>query len=146
MTTNTDIITAEIVDAAYHLHRGLGPGLLESVYERLLAKALARRGLKVERQRTVSFEYDGLAFEGGLTLDLLVNERVVVEVKAVERLHPVHSRQTYTYLRLMELEVALLLNFGAATMKEGTRRIVNGYRPTAHSRLSIEGGGGPPSR
>ncbi len=133
----TDVITAEIVDAAYWLHRGLGPGLLESVYERLLAKDLARRGLRVERQRPVTFEYDGLRFDGALTVDLLINEIVVVEVKAVEHLLPVHRRQTFTYLRLMDLQVALLLNFGAPTMKEGISRIVNGYVPDSGSRLRV---------
>jgi GxxExxY protein len=136
--TNVDIVSAEVVDAAYHLHKGLGPGLLESVYEQLLAKDLARRGLVVERQRVVPFEYDGLVFEGGLKVDLLVNECLVVEVKAVEKLHPVHERQTYTYLRLMNLQVALLLNFGALLMKDGIHRIVNGYRPTPQSMLRIK--------
>jgi GxxExxY protein len=137
MVTNTDIITAEIVDAAYHLHKGLGPGLLESVYERLLAKELVRRGLQVERQRAVPFEYDGLRFDGELKVDLLVNDRVVVELKAVEQIQPVHLRQTFTYLRLLNLEVALLLNFGAPLMKDGIRRIVHNYRPTQQSRLRI---------
>lgn len=150
MVTNTDIITAEIVDAAYKLHKDLGPGLLESVYERLLAKELARRGLKVERQRPVSFEYDGLTLEGGFTVDLLVNESVVVELKAAQKIHPVDQRQLFTYLRILDLEVGLLLNFGDALMKDGIRRIVNGYRPTPESTLRInasEGGREPvPSR
>lgn len=137
MVTNTDIISAEIVDAAYRIHKGLGPGLLESVYERVLARDLRRRGLSVECQRPVSFEYDGLTFEGGLTVDMLVNGVVVVELKAVEKIHPVYRRQTFTYLRLMSLEVGLLLNFGAALMKDGTYRIVNNYRPTPESRLRI---------
>ena len=134
---NTDLITAEIVDAAVAIHRGLGPGLLESVYERVLARDLERRGLHVQRQVTVSFEYDGPFFDGGLTLDLLVNDCVVVELKAVEQLLRVHSRQTFTCLRLLEMEVALLLNFGAPTMKEGVRRIVHDYRPTPQSTLRI---------
>ena len=137
MEKNTDIITAEIVDAAYRLHKELGPGLLESVYERLLAQELERRGLHVERQKPVAFEHDGLRFEGKLVVDLLVNECVVVEVKATETTLPVHRRQTYTYLRLLDLRVGLLLNFGAATMKSGIRRIVNGYRPSPQSRLRI---------
>ena len=138
MIENTDIITAEIVDAAYQLHTGLGPGLLESVYERVLARDLARRGLHVERQVTIAFEYDGLLFDGGLTVGLLVNRCVVVEIKAVERTHPVHARQTFTYVRLLGLQVGLLLNFGAATMKEGIRRIVHGYRPSPQTRIRIE--------
>lgn len=137
MEKNTDIITAEIVDAAYGLHKELGPGLLESVYERLLAQELERRGLRVERQKPVAFEHDGLRFEGKLVVDLLVNECVVVEIKATEKTLPVHRRQAYTYLRLLDLQVGLLLNFGAATMKAGIRRIVNGYRPSPQSRLRI---------
>jgi GxxExxY protein len=137
VNTNTDVVSAEVVDAAYQLHKGLGPGLLESVYEQLLAKDLARRGLLVERQRVVPFEYDGLTFESQLKVDLLVNECLVVEIKAVEKLHPVYRRQTYTYLRLMNLQVALLLNFGAVLMKDGIHRIVNDYRPTPQSRLRI---------
>lgn len=139
METNTDVITAEIVDAAYHLHRGLGPGLLESVYERLLARELVRRGLHVERQKSVTFEYDGLTFDGALTVDLLINGCVAVEIKATEKTIPVHLRHTYTYVHLLGLEVGLLLNFGAPTMKDGIRRIVDGYRPTPRSRLRVEG-------
>lgn len=137
MERNTDIITADIVDAAYGIHRDLGPGLMESVYERLLAKELERRGYHVERQKPVAFEHDGLRFEGKLVVDLLVNDCVVVEVKATEKTLPVHQRQTYTYLRVLDLEVGLLLNFGESTMKSGIRRIVNGYRPSPQSRLRI---------
>lgn len=90
-TTNTDIITAEIVDAAYHLHRGLGPGLLESVYERLLAKELVRRGLNVARQRSVTFEYDGLTLDKAFTVDMVVNA-TVIEGKAAERAGSCGSR------------------------------------------------------
>ena len=92
----------------------------------------------MERQVTIAFEYDGLLFDGGLTVDLLVNRCVVVEIKAVERTHPVHARQTFTYVRLLGLQVGLLLNFGAATMKEGIRRIVHGYRPSPQTRIRIE--------
>ncbi|HKP75941.1 MAG TPA: GxxExxY protein [Longimicrobiaceae bacterium] len=122
-------ITAEIVDAAYVIHSGIGPGLLESVYETLLARMLERRGFKVERQRAVSFEYDGIRFDDGLRVDLLVDGRVIVELKSVERIAPVHPKQLLTYLRLLDLRVGLLLNFGAPTMKEGIRRVVNDYRP-----------------
>lgn len=146
METNTDVITAEIVDAAYLLHRGLGPGLLESVYETLLAQDLARRSLNVERQRAVRVEYDGLVFDGALTVDLLVNRCVVVELKAVERVLPVHRRQTFTYIRLLDLRVGLLLNFGADLMKDGIFRIVNGYEPSHHSRLRTNNQGAHAAR
>lgn len=126
-----DGVTGEVVDAAVRLHRRLGPGLLESVYLTLLAADLERRGLAVQRQVTVGFEYDGLVFDRGLRLDLLVNELVIVEIKSVERLHQVHYRQILTYLRLLRLPVGLLINFGGATLKEGLRRVVNDYQPSA---------------
>lgn len=122
-------ITAEIIDAAYGIHKDLGPGLLESVYEAVLARVLERRGLTVERQRPVSFEYDGLRFEEGFRVDLLVDGRVVVELKCVEKLAPVHPKQLLTYLRLLDKPVGLLLNFGAATLKEGIKRVANHYTP-----------------
>lgn len=132
-----DEVTGQIVDAAVKVHQALGPGLLESVYETVLAHELTRRGLKVERQRIVRFEYDGMVFEEGLRLDLLVEERVVVELKSVERLLPVHSKQVLTYLRLIHQPVGLLINFGAATLKEGLHRIVNQYVPSASPRLRV---------
>ena len=133
----TDDLTGVIVDTAFHIHQGLGPGLLESVYEVVLAAALQRRGLKVERQKPIAFTYDGMDFEEGFRLDLLVEGCVVVELKSVERLSPVHSKQILTYLRLMKLPVGLLINFGAATLKEGLHRIVNGYIPSATPRLRV---------
>jgi iron complex transport system substrate-binding protein len=132
-----DEITGIIVDEAMKLHRGLGPGLLESVYEVVLARALEKRGLKIERQKTVSFEYDGLRFDEGLRVDLLVEGMVVVELKSVEKLAPVHAKQLLTYLRLLKQPVGLLLNFGAPTLKEGLRRIVNNLTPSASPRLRV---------
>lgn len=128
-----------IVDAAFRLHVGLGPGLLESVYQSVLARDLERRGLRVERNRAVSFEYDGLPFEDGLRLDLLVEDRVIVELKAMERTARVHVRQLLTYLRLMNLSVGLLINFGAPTFRAGIQRVVNNYqRPTGASPREID--------
>jgi iron complex transport system substrate-binding protein len=132
-----DEVTGEIVDAAYKLHVGLGPGLLESVYEAVLARELERRDLLVERQRPVSFEFDGMYFDDGLRLDMLVEGAVVVELKSVERLMPVHSKQVLTYLRLLDLRVGLLINFGAATLKEGLHRIVNNLEPSASPLLRV---------
>jgi iron complex transport system substrate-binding protein len=126
---DTNAITGQIVDAAYGIHRRLGPGLLESVYEALLARVLADRGLAVERQKPVPFEFDGLRLDEGFRVDLLVAEQVVVELKSVERTTPVHAKQVLTYLRLMNLPVGLLINFGAPTLKEGLKRVVNGYEP-----------------
>ncbi len=139
MTTakSLDDVTGEIVDAAYKLHTGLGPGLLESVYETVLARDLQRLGLQVERQKSVAFDYDDLHFDDGLRVDLLVESRVVVEIKSVEKLLPVHPKQVLTYLRLLNLSVGLLINFGAPTLKEGLKRIVNGFEPSASPRLRV---------
>lgn len=125
-----DETTGEIVDASFRIHTRLGPGLLESVYEAVLARSLEQRGLSVERQKAVALEFDGLTFDEGFRVDLLVDGRVVVELKSVEKLAPVHSKQVLTYLRLMDLRVGLLVNFGAPTLKEGIRRIVNAYVPS----------------
>lgn len=132
-----DEITGIIVDASLKLHQALGPGLLESVYETILARDLERRGLTVERQKTVRFDYDGLVFEEGLRVDLLVEGTVILELKSVETLAPVHKKQLLTYLRLMKLPVGLLINFGASTLKEGLHRIVNNLLPSASPRLRV---------
>lgn len=136
--TNTlDDITGAVVDSALRLHKGLGPGLLESVYEMVLSRDLERRGLRVERQRPVAFEYEGLSFSDGFPVDLIVESQVVLEIKSVERLLPVHHKQLLTYLRLMKLQVGLLINFGAPTLKEGLHRLVNGLAPFASPRLRV---------
>lgn len=132
-----DEITGIIIDEAIKVHRGLGPGLLESVYEVVLSRALEKRGLSVERQKAVSFEYDNIRFDEGFRVDLLVEECVVVELKSVEKLAPVHSKQLLTYLRLLNQPVGLLLNFGAPTLREGLHRIVNNLTPSASSRLRV---------
>ncbi len=132
-----DEITGAIVDTSLKIHRELGPGLLESVYETVLFRALERRGLPVERQKVIRFENDGLVFDEGLRLDLLVDGCVVVELKSVERLAPVHHKQVLTYLRLLQLPVGLLINFGGATLKEGLHRIVNQLPPSASPRLRV---------
>src|SRR4051794_17945391 len=105
------------------LHTGLGPGLLESIYEAVLSRDLQQRGLKVERQTVVAFEFDGMRFDEGLRLDLLVEDIVIVELKSIESLAPVHSKQLLTYLRLLKLPVGLLINFGGAHLKNGLHRI-----------------------
>jgi iron complex transport system substrate-binding protein len=132
-----DHITGEIVDAAYKLHVGLGPGLLESVYEAVLTRDLQRRGFRVERQKAISFDYDGMHFSEAFRVDLVVESRVVVEIKSVERLPPVHAKQLLTYLRLLNLQVGLLINFGAPTLRDGLRRIVNGLSSSASPRLRV---------
>ena len=132
---HVDEVSGHVVDAALKIHKGLGPGLLESVYEGLLAKELERRNLRVERQRSVDFEFDGMHFERASRVDLLVHECVVVELKSVETLAPVHAQRLLTYLRLLDLNVGLLINFGSATLREGLHRVINQY--SAPPRLRV---------
>lgn len=113
------------VDCGFKLHQRLGPGLLESVYEAVLAESLARRGVAVERQKPVPILIDGIAFEEGFRADLLLDGRLLIELKSTERIAPVHGKQVLTYLRLLGLPLGLLMNFGAATFREGIKRVVN---------------------
>jgi iron complex transport system substrate-binding protein len=130
-------ITEIIIDTAFHIHKDLGPGLLESVYEAVLSRKLTERGLVNYRQVQVSFEYEGVTYEEGFRIDLLVNDQVIVELKSVEKIAPLHSKQLLTYLRLMNLEVGLLINFGEALFKQGIKRVVNNYNPSAPQRLCV---------
>jgi iron complex transport system substrate-binding protein len=114
------------VDAAYHLHYDLGPGLLESVYEVLLARALEKRGLTVERQKAIRWDFDGVRFDEAFRADLLVNDLVIVELKSVEELHPAHHKQLKTYLKVAKKRLGLLINFGAPLFKHGVSRVVLG--------------------
>lgn len=132
-----DDITGIIIDKSMQLHKNLGPGLLESVYEAVLSHLLVKAGLNVERQKPVDFVYEGLSFSEGFRVDLLVENMVVVELKSVEKLSPVHSKQLLTYLRLLNLEVGLLINFGGSTLKEGLHRVVNHHTPSASPRLRV---------
>jgi len=132
-----DEITGTIIDSAIQVHRSLGPGLLESVYELVLARVLMERGFKIERQKILSFEYEGFLFSNAFRIDLLVDDRVIIEIKSVEELAAVHSKQLLTYLRLSNLQIGLLINFGSATLKEGLRRIVNHLPPSASPRLRV---------
>ena len=110
------------------------------MYEAVLARALDKRGFQVERQQAIRFEYEGMLFEEGFRTDLLVDNRVIVELKSVERLAPVHSKQLLTYLKLTNTPVGLLINFGAATLREGLHRIVNGLPASASPRLRVNQG------
>jgi len=123
-----EAIARAAVDCAIHIHRELGPGLLESVYEMVLAAALARRGFHVVRQVAVDVHFDGLHFPGAFRVDLLVEDCFPIEIKAVEKLLPVHAKQLLTYLRLLKQPLGLLLNFSGETMREGIRRLVNDHR------------------
>ena len=119
-------ISQPIVDAAYQIHKTLGPGLLESVYEVVLAYELRKRGLKVERQLPVQVVYDGICFEEGYRLDLLVEGKVIVEIKSIETLTPVHKKQLLIYLRLLDKRLGLLINFNEELIRNGISRVVNG--------------------
>jgi GxxExxY protein len=126
MTENE--IGKHVVDAAVKIHAALGPGLLETVYEVILARELERRGLAVARQVPVSIEFEGLKFEEGFRADVIVAGKVILELKSVEQLGRVHAKQLFTYLKLTGLKLGYLLNFGAPLMKEGIQRIVNGLQ------------------
>ena len=136
-----DDLTGIIVDTGLRIHRTLGPGLFESVYEAVLAHALRKQGLLVLRQQPISFGLEGLVFEEVFRADLLVDGRVIVQVKSNEKIGPVHPRQLLTYLRVTDLRVGLLMNFGAPTFKEGWR-VVNDLRGSVSPRLRVK----PPAR
>jgi GxxExxY protein len=125
------------VDCGFKVHERLGPGLLESVYEAVLAQSLALRGLAVERQKPIPIDLDGLTIDEGFRADLLIEGRLLIELKSVERLAPVHGKQVLTYLRLMDLPLGLLMNFGAGTFREGIKRVANNYDGPDPARLGI---------
>ncbi len=116
------------VDCGFHLHKNLGPGLLESVHEAILFDQLVRRGLDVQRQAPIPIRYDGVELPEGFRADLLIEGKLLIELKSVERLSPLHGKQVLTYLRLLNLPLGLLINFGGETFKEGVRRVANNHR------------------
>jgi GxxExxY protein len=132
-----DDISGDVVDVAIRIHREIGPGLLESVYETVLAAKLSQLGYSVVRQKPVSLEFEGVIFEKAFFADLVVDDRLYVEIKSIERLSGVHRKQLLTYLRLAKQPVGLLINFGGETLKEGLHRVVNDYIPTASPRLRV---------
>jgi GxxExxY protein len=121
-----NMIANLVMDASFLIHRELGPGLLESVYEVVLARLLNETGLAVERQVPVPIRFQGIAFDEGFRADLFVERKVIIELKSVERLQPVHSKQLLTYLRLTGCRLGLLINFGENLLKDGFKRVVNG--------------------
>lgn len=123
---NENEIARIAVDAAIFVHRGLGAGLLESVYETVLAKQLSKRGLDVQRQVPIPIHFDGETFNEGFRADIILNDLVIVEVKSVEKTLPVHLKQLQTYLKLTGKKLGLLMNFNSALMKDGIARCVNG--------------------
>jgi GxxExxY protein len=132
MTENA--IAREIVDAAFHIHTSLGPGLLESVYDAVLAYELGRRELRTVRQQPIPVVYENVRIDTGFRADLIVEDKVIVEVKSVEILAPVHKKQLLTYLRLADKRLGLLINFQVALIKDGITRIVNGLEEEAHAK------------
>lgn len=123
----THDITYEIINCAYEVHNYLGPGLLESVYQKALVHELKLRGFKVSYEVPVDIDYKGINVGDNLRLDILVDDEVVVELKSVENVQPVHKKQLLTYLKLLDLHVGLLINFNVALLREGITRIVNNY-------------------
>lgn len=126
MTENE--IAREVVDAAYRVHSALGPGLLESVYERVLSFELTKRGLRHVRQQAVPIVYEGEKFDDGFRADIVVEGKVILELKSVESVEKVHLKQLLTYIRLADKRLGLLINFGAPMIKEGIHRVVNGLQ------------------
>ena len=119
-------IAKHIVDAAFRVHTSLGPGLLESVYEAVLAQELTRRGLRAERQQALPVVWESVHLEAGFRVDLMVENKVIVEIKSVEAIAPVHRKQLLTYLRLANKRLGILINFDVDLIKDGIARVVNG--------------------
>jgi GxxExxY protein len=126
-------VTGAILDAALDIHRRLGPGLLESVYQAVLGHELRKRGLRVDAQRPIPVEWEDVRLEVGFRADMIVEGLVVVELKSCEAVAPVHKKVLLTYLRLADLRVGLLINFGAELLKDGIHRVVNNFREEHHA-------------
>jgi len=134
---NIDALTDTVIGCGIRVHRALGSGMLESAYEAALAHALIKAGLTVERQKLVPIHFEGEIIDGGFRADLIVDRRLLIELKSIERLAPVHAKQVQTYLRFLDLSVGLLMNFGAPTLGEGLKRIVNGHKSDCVSPLAV---------
>lgn len=132
-----DVVSGDVLDLSLRVHRDLGPGLLESVYETILAGKLVQMGYKVDRQKPIDIQFEDMRFEAAFRIDLLVDDRLLVEIKSVESLNAAHGKQHLTYLRLTGQAVGLLINFGGATLREGVRRVVNDHKPSASPRLRV---------
>jgi GxxExxY protein len=126
VAVDIEAVAQQIVDAAIKVHRALGPGLLESAYQACLAHELRARGLQVDCEVLLPVVYDGLQIDAGYRIDMLVQECVIVENKAVEKLLPIHQAQLLTYLKLRDCRLGFLLNWNVSLMKQGIRRVVNG--------------------
>lgn len=122
-------LAKSVVNVGYHLHRELGPGLLESVYEIVMADELERQGFHVQRQIVAPIVFRGRVIEHGLRADMIVEHKLLIELKCTQNYSPAHAKQVLTYLRLLRLPLGLLINFGTPTFKEGVRRLANDYFP-----------------
>jgi GxxExxY protein len=133
-----EAVATQVIDAGYKLHKALGPGLLETAYELILRERLRADGLKVDRQVPINISYDGISIERAFIIDLLIEDRIILELKSVEQTHAVHTKQVLTYLKLTGLSLGFVMNFGAVTFREGVRRVVSDH-PTsfAPSRLRV---------
>jgi GxxExxY protein len=118
-------LASAVVNTAFHLHQDVGPGLLESVYETVLASRLAKQGLRIERQHPIPVIIDGIRFDDGFRADLFVDQRLLVEIKSIERLSNIHFKQALTYVRLSNQPLGLLINFGGMMFKDNVKRIMN---------------------
>lgn len=127
MSGDIEQLVKVVIDTGLKLHIDLGPGLMESVYEAVLASRLEKLGMRVARQIPVKIEVDGLVFPEAFRADLIVENRLLVELKSLESLKPVHAKQVLTYLRLANLPIGLLMNFGADQFKDGLKRLVNNH-------------------
>jgi len=136
-----DVLTGDVVDVALRIHRDLGPGLLESVYETVLAGNLYDMGYMVDRQKPIDIEFEGRRFDAAFRIDLLVDNRLLIEIKSVDALSKALMKQMQTYLRLTNQHVGLLINFAGATLREGLKRVVNEHVPSASSRLRVNQSG-----
>ena len=133
---NLKTISGHVVDAAMKVHSALGPGLLESAYETCLKHELLKRGLEVKSQVELPIEYDGVRLNAGYRIDLLVSDAIVVELKSVDKIAPIHEAQLLSYLKLSNLQVGLLMNFNVIHLKDGIKRMVNRYQPLRSSASS----------
>lgn len=134
---DVEAVASAAIDCGLKIHKALGSGLLEGAYEAILADALVRRGLRVDRQRPVPIIFEGVTVEHGFRADLIVENALLIELKSVERLSPAHGKQVLTYLRFLNLHIGLLMNFGAPTFREGLKRVVNGHVDVGASPLNI---------
>jgi GxxExxY protein len=128
-----NLVTQDVIGVAMRVHSALGPGLFENVYELILAGKLAEMGYSVDRQVPIHIEFEGSHFPNAFKIDLCVDKQLVVEIKSVETMQPVHAKQLLTYLRLMDLPVGLIINFGTVMLRDGIKRVVNNFNASANS-------------